>query len=146
MTGRSPAKSSSAKPPAEEIPSHGYVITKPAKSSKIPADYTFVLTRDEIYVPIAVRKPKGDGPFPVITMGFGEGKRGMLKVEELTQRLAGMQDRMIARGYVVVTVNYRNEIPHLYEQLSGAAQNLPDSVSGEQRTLKSQPTLDHQDL
>jgi dienelactone hydrolase len=67
-------------------------------------------------------------------------------VEELTQRLAGMQDRMIARGYVVVTVNYRNEIPHLYEQLSGAAQNLPDSVSGEQRTLKSQPTLDHQDL
>src|SRR5256885_6353792 len=106
-------------PVARDLPSHGYVITKPVRGSEIPADYTFVLTRDEIYVPIAVRKPKGDGPFPVITMGFGEGKRGMLKVEELTQRLAGMQDRMIARGYVVVTVNYRNEIPHLYEQLSG---------------------------
>lgn len=134
------------KPPAEETPAHGYVITKAVKGSQIPADYTFVLTRDEIYVPIAVRKPTGNGPFPVITMGFGEGKRGMLKVEELVERLAPMQDRMIARGYVVATVNYRNEVPYLYEQLQAPAQNLPDSISGERRTLKSHPTLDHEDL
>ena len=134
------------KPPAEETPAHGYVITKAVKGSQIPADYTFVLTRDEIYVPVAVRKPTGNGPFPVITMGFGEGKRGMLKVEELVERLAPMQDRMIARGYVVATVNYRNEVPYLYEQLQAPAQNLPDSISGERRTLKSHPTLDHEDL
>ena len=134
------------KPPVEETPSHGYAITKAVKRSEIPADYTFVLTRDEIYVPIAVRKPKGNGPFPVITMGSGEGKRGMLKVEELVERLAPMQDHMIARGYVVVTVNYRNEVPYLYEQLQQPAHNLPDSISGEQRTLKSHPTLDHEDL
>ena len=134
------------KPPVEETPSHGYAITKAVKGSEIPADYTFVLTRDEIYVPIAVRKPKGNGPFPVITMGSGEGKRGMLKVEELVERLAPMQDQMIARGYVVVTVNYRNEVPYLYEQLQQPAHNLPDSISGEQRTLKSHPTLDHEDL
>jgi len=134
------------KPAAEETASHGFVITKAVKGSDIPADYTFVLTRDEIYVPIAVRKPKGNGPFPVITMGSGEGKRGMLKVEELVERLAPMQDRMIARGYVVATVNYRNEVPYLYEQLQQPAHNLPDSISGEQRTLKSHPTLDHEDL
>ena len=135
-----------AKAPAPETLSHGYVISKPIRGSATPADYTFVLTRDEIYIPIAVRKPKGAGPFPVITMGFAEGKRGMLKVEELVESLAPMQERMLARGYVVVTVNYRNEVPHLYEQLQGAAQNLPDNVSGDQRTLKSQPTLDHEDL
>ena len=56
------------KPPAAETPPHGYVIRKPLKGSAIPADYTFVFTRDEIYVPIIVRKPKGNGPFPVITM------------------------------------------------------------------------------
>jgi len=140
------AQLSSGKPPAPETPAHGYVITKPVKGSDIQADYTFVLTRDEIYLPIAVRKPKGNGPFPVITMGWGEGKRGMLKVEELVERLTPMQDRMIARGYVVVTVNYRNEIPYLYEQLQQPSQNLPDSISGERRTLKSHPTLDHQDL
>lgn len=136
----------SGKSPAPETPAHGYVITKPVKGSDIPADYTFVLTQDEIYLPIAVRKPKGHGPFPVITMGWAEGKRGMRKVEELVERLAPMQDRMIARGYVLVTVNYRNEIPYLYEQLQQLAQNLPDSISGERRTLKSHPTLDHEDL
>ncbi len=135
-----------AKPPAPEMPPHGYVITKAVAGSNIAVDYTFVLTRDEIYVPIAVRRPAGGGPFPVITMGFGEGKRGMLKVEDLVARLAPMQDRMIAQGYVVVTVNYRNEIPYAYLQNNRVPENLPDSVSGDQRTLKSQASLDHQDL
>ena len=65
---------STAHPIAAELPPHGYVITKPVPGSDIPADYTFVLTRDEIYVPIAVRKPKGHGPFPAIIMGRGNGR------------------------------------------------------------------------
>jgi dienelactone hydrolase len=140
------AQLSTGKPPAESIATHGYVIaSKPIKGSAIPGDYTFVLTRDEIYVPVIVRKPKGDGPFPAITMGSGEGREGMHKVEDLAQRLSQMQDRMLARGYVVATVNYRNEIPYAYEQ-SKPPQNLPDSISGERRMLKSGPTLDHEDL
>jgi dienelactone hydrolase len=133
------------KAPAPETPPHGYVITKPIQGSNIPADYTFVLTRDEIYVPIIVRKPKGNGPFPVITMASGEGREGMHKVESLAEHLSQMQDRMIARGYVVATINYRNEIPYFYEQ-SKPSKNLPDSISGERRMLKSGPTLDHEDL
>src|SRR5215831_18782583 len=134
------------KPPAESIPPHGYVIaSKPLRGTDTPADYTFVLTRDEIYVPIIVRKPKGDGPFPAITMGWGEGREGMKKMERLAESLSQMQDRMIARGYVVATVNYRNEVPYAYEQAK-PPQNLPDSISGERRMLKSGPTLDHEDL
>jgi dienelactone hydrolase len=140
------AKISAGRPPVEELPSHGYVITRPVRGSETPAEYTFVLTRDEAYVPIAVRRPGGDGPFPVITMGWAEGREGMKKIEHVTEALASMQDRMIERGYVVVTVNYRNEVPHLYQQLQEPAHNLPDNVSGDRRTLKSQPTLDHEDL
>jgi dienelactone hydrolase len=133
-------------PPADSVPIHGYVIAnQPVKGSSIPADLTFVLTRDEVYVPIAIRKPKGNGPFPAITMGSGEGRGGMKQVEQLTERLAQMQDRMIGRGYVCVTINYRNEIPYEYEK-SKPPQNLPDSISGERRMLKSGPTLDHEDL
>jgi dienelactone hydrolase len=140
------AQLSTGRAAAEAIPPHGYVVvSKEVKGSNIPGDYTFVLTRDEIYVPILVRKPKGNGPFPAITMGWGEGREGMKKVEELSERLTQMQDRMIARGYVVVTVNYRNEIPYAYEQ-SKPPQNLPDSISGDRRMLKSGPTLDHEDL
>jgi dienelactone hydrolase len=131
---------------AESITTHGYVAsTKSIKGSSIPGDYTFVLTRDEIYVPIIVRKPKGNGPFPAITMASGEGREGMKKVEHLTETLVQMQDRMIARGYVVATVNYRNEIPYAYED-SKPPQNLSDSISGGHRMLKSGPTLDHEDL
>ena len=138
-----PAKT--AAPVAPELPSHGYVITKPVRGSDIPMDLTFVLTRDEIYVPIAVRRPRGDGPFPVIVVGRGNGRGGVLQVESQVERLAAMHDEMIARGYVVVFVNYRNEIPHLYED-TARAQNLADDVANEGRTLKSAPTLDSDDL
>ena len=45
-------KTATAKPApiAAELPSHGYVITRPVPGSDIPADYSFVLTRDEVYV------------------------------------------------------------------------------------------------
>src|SRR5437667_9646202 len=89
------AQLSTGKPPAESIPPHGYVIaSKPLKGTDTPADYTFVLTRDEIYLPIIVRKPKGDGPFPAITMGWGEGREGMKKEERLAEGLSQLQDGM----------------------------------------------------
>lgn len=130
---------------APELPAHGYTITKPVRGSDIPMELTFVLTGDEIYVPVAVRKPKGDGPFPVITMGRGDGRGGMPHVERQVERLAAMQDRMIARGYVIAYVNYRNEIPLLYGK-DERARNLPDRMTAERRTLKSAPSLDSADL
>lgn len=132
-------------PVASELPAHGYVITKPVPGSDIPADYTFVLTRDEIYVPIAVRKPEGSGPFPLITIGRGNGRGGLPHVEKQVERLTRMHERMIGRGYAVAYVSYRNEIPHLYNEI-GRAHNIADDVSGEGRTLKSAPSLDSDDM
>jgi dienelactone hydrolase len=130
---------------APELPSHGYVITRPVRGSDIPVDLTFVLTRDEIYVPIAVRKPKGNGPFPAITMGRGNGRGGMPHVEAQVERLAPLQDLIIQRGYVVAYVNYRNEIPLQYGR-SDRARNLSDTMTAEGRTLKSGASLDSDDL
>ncbi|MFN7087499.1 MAG: alpha/beta hydrolase family protein [Burkholderiales bacterium] len=133
-------------PVAPQRPPHAYVVTRPVSGSAIPMELAFVLTRDEIYVPVAIRKPAGGGPFPAITMGRGDGRGGYQHVETQVARLAAMQDRMIERGYVVVYVNYRNEIPHLYEQTDEAI-NLPDDISGgDNRTLKSVPTLDSDDF
>jgi len=130
---------------APELPSHGYVITKPVRGSDIPMDLTFVLTRDEIYVPIAVRKPRGAGPFPAITMARGNGRGGMPHVEAQVERLAPLQDRIIQRGYVVAYVNYRNEIPLQYGRFE-RARNLSDTMTAEGRTLKSVASLDSDDL
>src|SRR5687767_10746345 len=121
---------SSAPPPvAGDLPSDGYVITKPVRGSETSADYTFVLTRDEIYVPIALRKPRGDGPFPLIAIGRGNGRGGLPHVEKQVGRLAAMMDLMLARGYAVAYVQYRNEIPHLYNQIE-RAHNVGDDISG----------------
>jgi dienelactone hydrolase len=132
-------------PVARELPTHGYVVTKSVRGSEFPADYTFVLTRDEIYVPMALRKPRGEGPFPLITIGRGNGRGGLPHVEAQVERLASMQDRMIERGYAVAYVSYRNEIPHLYNE-TGRAHNVADDLSGEGRTLKSSPSLDSDDM
>jgi dienelactone hydrolase len=109
-------------------------------------ELAFASTRDEIYVPVAIRRPRGKGPFPVITMGRGNGRGGMPHVVQQVERLAAMQDRMIGRGYAVAYVNYRNEIPHLYEQIQGAHSLKDDMSGGENRTLKSAPSLDSDDL
>lgn len=130
---------------AVATPAHGYVMTKPVPGSAIPMDLTFVLSRDEIYIPVAVRKPAGNGPFPAITMGRGDGRRGMPHVEAQVARLAGMQERMIERGYVVVYVNYRNEIPLAYGR-GARAHNLADTMTVDDRTLKSSASLDSDDL
>lgn len=133
-------------PAAPQRAPHGFAVTRPVRGSTIPMQLTFVLTRDEIYVPISIRKPAGAGPFPAITMGRGDGRGGHQHVEREVERLAAMQDRMIERGYVVVYVNYRNEIPHLYETRDPAV-NLPDDISGgDNRTLKSAPSLDSDDF
>ena len=130
---------------APETQSHGYTLTRTVRGSDIPMDLTFVLARDEIYVPVAVRKPAGNGPFPVITMGRGDGRRGMPHVELQVERLAPMQDRMIQRGYVIAYVNYRNEIPLAYGT-GERAQKLPDFMTTDDRTLKSTASLDSDDL
>jgi dienelactone hydrolase len=92
-----------------------------------------------------VRKPEGAGPFPLIAIGRGNGRGGLPHVETQVERLASMQDLMLARGYAVAYVSYRNEIPHLYNQVE-RAHNIGDDVSGEGRTLKSSPSLDSDDM
>lgn len=130
--------------PAKALPAHAYVVSKSLSGIAEPVDLIFVLTRDEIYVPIALRKPAGSGPFPAILLGSGNGQGGMPEVERQAARLGPMMGRMVARGYVVAYAEYRNEIPYLYEQIDRST-NLEDNISGGQRTLKSTPSLDSDD-
>lgn len=116
---------SGSNPTASESPSQGHVLTDRMPGCDSAVAIHLVLARDELYVPIAIGKPAGDGPFPAITMGRGNGRGGVPHVVQQVQRLAAMQERMIERGYAVAYVNYRNEIPHLIT--SGAFSSSPTS-------------------
>ncbi len=130
--------------PPPPNPTHGYSIARPMKGSDTPMELTFVFTHDEIYVPVVLRRPKGPGPFPAILMSAGNGVGGMPRAIQTAERLVKMTDAMLARGYVVVNMEPRNEIPYLYQKQDTAI-DLPDSVSGGNRVLKSTATLDSDD-
>ena len=40
-------------------------------------EYSMVETWDGLYTPVAVRKPSGDGPFPIVLMAAGNGGEGL---------------------------------------------------------------------
>jgi len=124
---------------------HPYVLVERTIARSGTAwELHLVLTHDEIYVPIGVRRPDGDGPFPVILIGSGQGSDGMLKIERSMERYEELMTRLVDRGYVAAFVSYRNEVPELYNEIA-AAELLADTVSGGNRTLRSVPALDSDD-
>ncbi|HEY5624569.1 MAG TPA: hypothetical protein VIV14_12480 [Gammaproteobacteria bacterium] len=123
---------------------HPYVLVDRTLGSGEPWELHLVQTSDEIYVPVGVRKPEGDGPFPVILIGSGQGTDGMGKIDRSMVRFRELMSRLVDRGYVAVFVSYRNEVPELYNEIADA-RLLDDTVSGGSRTLRSVPALDSDD-
>ena len=121
-----------------------FVIPRQIPDSDGSFELHFVETRDEAYVPLGIRKPEGEGPFPVILMGSGNGNDAVSKIDRSMYRLEPMMDRMIARGYAVAYGNYRNEIPEMYNEIE-RTENVVDTISGGSRALKSAATLDSDD-
>jgi len=120
------------------------LIPQTVARSGTPWELHLVQTSDEIYVPIGVRKPAGNGPFPMILIGSGQGRDGMDKIEQAMDRYETLMTRLVERGYVAAFVSYRNEVPEAYNELS-SAQLLADTISGGDRTLRSVPALDSDD-
>ena len=120
------------------------IVPRKIPTSGTPFELHLVETRDEIYTPVAVRKPAGKGPFPAVLVASGNGIGGFTKIETALYRLEPMMDQMLKRGYVVAFANYRNEIPQAYNSI-GRSKNLEDTISGGARVLKSNATLDSDD-
>jgi hypothetical protein len=99
-----------------------------------------VPTQDEIYVPIGLRKPEGNGPFPAVLVGAGAGRGGIPVIEDALYRLEPMMDDMLRRGYVLVYTNPRNEAARAYNYLDRPERLLADTNRAE-RT----PRLDSDD-
>ena len=70
---------------ADALPHDKYV--RVVSEADSPVQQTYVKTKDGLYVAAAIRKPKGDGPFPAIILFHGApGGRGM---EQLVGLVAG---------------------------------------------------------
>lgn len=75
-----------------------------------PVQEAYVKTKDGLYVAAAIRKPRGDGPFPAIILFHGApGGRGMEQLVGWSRGATGgpVWERFLQEGFVVAVADYR---------------------------------------
>ena len=86
------------------------VITEPVEGSDIPVHLMYVETWDGLYAPIGVRKPEGDGPFPIVLLAAGNGGGGMPWIREWINTRGYTMERLLEAGYACAWLRYRTEV------------------------------------
>lgn len=75
-----------------------------------PVHLMYVETWDGLYAPIGVRKPDGDGPFPMVLLASGNGGEGMAWIRDAIRNKAYIMDRLVDAGYACAWLRYRTEV------------------------------------
>ena len=92
----------------EALPDQKYIHVVSETDS--PVMQTWIKAKDGLYIAAAVRKPKGNGPFPAVIMFHGApGGRGMDQLVGWSRGDHGgpVWERFLQEGYVVVVADYR---------------------------------------
>jgi dipeptidyl-peptidase-4 len=92
----------------EALPHDKYV--RVVSEADSPVQQTYVKSKDGLYVAAAIRKPKGDGPFPAIIFFHGApGGRGMEQLVGWSRGATGgpAWERFLQEGFVVAVADYR---------------------------------------
>ncbi|HEV2630498.1 MAG TPA: prolyl oligopeptidase family serine peptidase [Pseudolabrys sp.] len=108
--------SADAWPPKAIDPEH-VIVSEKVKGSAIPVHLMYVEAIDGAYIPIALRKPEGPGPFPIVLFATGNGGGGMAMLREHVQNLSWTQEQYVAAGYVAVWMRYRAEVDYAYDRI-----------------------------
>lgn len=106
-------------PGGKELPHEKYVHMVSEKVS--PVVQTYVKAKDGLYIATAMRKPAGDGPFPVLIHFHGApGGRGMEQITGWSRNDFGspVLEGFLQKGYVVVISDYRGG--HNFQKLADA--------------------------
>ncbi len=75
-----------------------------------PVHLLYVETWDGLYAPIGLRKPDGEGPFPMVLLASGNGGEGMAWIRDAVRNKAYIMDRLVAAGYACAWLRYRTEV------------------------------------
>lgn len=87
-------------------------------------DLHYVEAWDGMYAPIGVRRPEGEGPFPIVLLAHGNGGGGVAWIEDVMANRAYLVDRLCAAGYAAAWTRYRMEVDNGYAR-GGAFQRRP---------------------
>ena len=70
----------------------------------------YVEVWDGLYAPIGLRKPQGDGPFPIVLLASGNGGEGMAWIRKACAHRSYIMDRLVEAGYACAWLRYRTEV------------------------------------
>lgn len=94
----------------EPIDPEHVVVTEPVDGSDIPVQLMYVETMDGLYTPIGLRRPPGDGPFPIVLLASGNGGGGMAWVRDAVRNKGDIMERLLEAGYACAWLRYRTEV------------------------------------
>jgi dienelactone hydrolase len=95
-------------PGGKELPHEKYIHA--VSEAVSPVQQVYIKTKDGLYVAAAMRKPQGNGPFPVLIHFHGApGGRGMEKLVTWSRGDTGSPvfERFLQEGYVTMVSDYR---------------------------------------
>jgi hypothetical protein len=130
--------------PAVEAPSidpDRVVVAEPVDGSDIPVHLAYIETVDGLYTPIGIRKPEGDGPFPMILFASGNGGGGMTWVRDATRNRSWTQERFVKAGYAVAWTRYRAEVELAYHKYGKLVEDVRQG-----RQLLNRGPLEYEDM
>jgi len=117
------------------------IVTEPLEGSDIPVIYAYIETIDGLYAPIGMRKPSGEGPFPMILFASGNGGGGMAWVRDATQNRSWTQEQFVKAGYAVAWMRYRAEVELAYDKYGKLVQDVRQG-----RQLLNRGPLEYEDV
>jgi dienelactone hydrolase len=94
-----------------------------------PVQQAYIKAKDGLYIAAAIRKPKGDGPFPAMIIFHGApGGRGMEQLVGWSRGDHGgpVWERFLQEGYVVAVADYRGGSMNLMS--AAASEGLITSI------------------
>ena len=134
-------KATTAEVAAPALDSSQVVITEAVDGSDIPVHLAYVETIDGLYTPIGIRKPDGDGPFPIVLFASGNGGGGMAWVRNATVNQSWTQEQFVKAGYAVAWTRYRAEVELAY---ANYGKLIEDTRQG--RQLLNRGPLEYEDM
>ena len=132
-------------PGGKELPHDKYIHVVPESVS--PVQQVYIKSKDGVYIAAAMRKPKGNGPFPALIHFHGApGGRGMEKLVTWSRGDTGSPffERFLQEGYAVIVSDYRGgqNMRDLGAYMKAGGVTYADDAVSVVDFVKSQPFVD----
>ena len=89
-------------------------ITERIPGSNLSAEIIFVEMADGVYSPIAMMKPAGNGPFPLVLLAHMNGGQATQWLREWLHYGNWTPEQLVKAGYAVAWMRYRAEVNNVY--------------------------------